>query len=128
MIKTGYVTETNGEIARIRIYRESACGENCAHCKGCKNGEFIVEAENTINAAAGESVRIIMDNKSFFKSALLGYGLLVFALVFGGVLGYALFKSDFLSAAFAFLFTAVTLLIYKIGFKNKKPNIKIERI
>ncbi len=128
MIKTGYVTETDGKFARIRIYRESACGGDCGHCNGCESGEIIVEAENIINAKVGETVKIVMENRKFFRNALLGYGSLVLALIVGGIFGYGIFGTDLASGAFAFLFLLLTLLIYRLIFKNRETNIKIERL
>ncbi len=128
MIKTGYVTRSSDKEVEIRIHKESSCGGNCASCRGCGGDEILITAENTINAKNGETVRVVMDNKSFFKSAVLGYIVLVFALIFGGILGYAAFKSDIISALFALFAAAITLMIYKVKFRNKKADIKIERI
>ncbi len=127
MIKTGYVIGADEKIVKIRVHRESACGGNCAHCNGCESGEVVIEAENIIGAKIGETVKILMEDKAFLKNTLWGYGALVFALILGGILGYEIFKTDFASAICAFSFLGIVLLIYRIGFKNHKTNIKIER-
>ncbi len=128
MVQTGYVIFADEKNAKIRIHRESSCGEHCAHCGGCEGREIIVDAPNTINIKTGETVKIIMDNKSFFKNALLGYVSLVFALILGGILGYVVFESDLGSGITAFLCLVILLLIYRIKYKKAKTDIKIERI
>lgn len=128
MIKTGNVVKADSTMAEIRVHRESSCGGNCSHCNGCGNDEIIIKVPNNIGATKGETVRIVMKNTKFISSAILGYGILVIAMILGGILGYIIFENDIISALLSFAFLAVVLLLYKIIFKNKKTEIKIERI
>ena len=94
MIKTGYVIRADFNTADVRVHRESSCGGNCSHCKGCGVDEIIIAVPNDIRAVEGETVKIIMPDKKFLSGALLGYGILVLAMLLGGIIGYIISKND----------------------------------
>ncbi len=127
MEKNGYIVSADGDTVKIRIDRDSACGGNCAHCHGCSS-EMIIEYKNCCDFKEGEIVKVTMDTKRFFKKAFLGYGLLVIAMIFGGILGYSLFKSEAISAIFALVFLAFILMMLKKVQKEDREEIKVERI
>lgn len=128
MIKTGYVIKADTNTAMIRVHRESSCGGNCGHCKGCGTNEIIINVSNDINAIEGETVKLIMQDRKFISRTVLGYGILVLAMILGGVLGYIISKNDIISAGLSFGFLAIVLVLYRLIFKNKKADIKIEHI
>ena len=127
MIKSGDVIEVNDKTAKIRIHRESSCGGDCGRCGGCNADEIIVEVENTLNLQTGETVNVKMNNKKFILSAVLGYGILVAVMIFGGILGYEAFNSEIASILFTLGFLAISLVVIRHSFKNKKSDIKVER-
>ncbi len=127
MIKVGVVIDANEDIVKVRVPRESACGGNCAHCNGCQGDETVVEAKNDLNLCEGDKVQVIMDDKKFLKSVVLGYGALVFAMVLGGVFGYVFFKDETTSVFGVVLCMGIMLVVLRCLFKNKAPDIKIER-
>ena len=89
---------------------------------------MLIAVPNDIRAVEGETVKIIMPDKKFLSGALLGYGILVLAMLLGGIIGYIISKNDIFSAVLSFLSLAIVLLLYRIIFKNRKDDIKIERI
>lgn len=127
MEKKGYVVKTSAEKVFIRINRESACGGNCSHCKGCGTNELIIEADNDLNLTQGEVVKVIMDNSSFLKNSFFGYGLLAISIIIGTVIGFAFFKNELIALLFLCLFLFVALLLLKVLFKNRSTDIKIQR-
>ena len=127
MEKNGYIVSANEKRVKIRIDRESACGGNCAHCKGC-SAEMIFEYENYCDFKQGETVRVLMDDKKFLKKSFLGYGLLAISLILGGILGYLIFKSEIASALSSLLFMGIILYILRKVQKADNGEIKVERI
>lgn len=128
MQKKGYVVFSNDEIAKIRIKRESSCGGNCSHCKGCGTDELVLEVDNVCDLKTGETVNVYMEDNGFIKKAFIGYGLLVFLAVFGAVLGYGVFENEFVSFVFLIVFLLAGLGFLKAIFKRKSNDIKIEKI
>ncbi len=81
MKQVGIVENVNGDMVTVRIKRASACGENCASCKGgCTPTEQIVSARNDAGAKKGDSVVLQMDNKYVLFAAFLVYILPLVAL------------------------------------------------
>lgn len=89
MRKTGIV-KTVGEITEVAIIRESACGENCANCKGgCTPGETVIIAENELGAEIGDRVILEIQDKNAITAAFIAYIIpLVVLLVASGVISY----------------------------------------
>lgn len=88
MREEGFVKSVSGNTCEVIIRRKSACGENCASCKGgCEAREQLCSAENTAGAAVGDRVVLEMDSSKILKSAFLVYILpiLVFLAVFAFV-------------------------------------------
>ena len=127
MEQNGYVISSDEKTVKIRIDRESACGGNCAHCKGCSS-EMIFEYENSCGCKAGETVKVLMDDKNFLKKSFLVYGLLIISLIMGGILGYLLFESEVMAALFSVVSLTVVLLMLRKGQKADDNEIKVERI
>ena len=128
MEKNGYVIFSDDKIARIRIKRESSCGGNCSHCKGCGTDEVIIEAVNTKELKAGETVKVIMPDSSFVKKSLVGYGGLVFLILLGAISGYMIFGNELVALLFMVVFLFVGLFILKVLFKKNESDIIVERL
>jgi len=85
MRETGTVQSINGDFCNVIVTRKSACGENCASCKGgCKLQNQVCTAKNSIGASPGDKVLIEIDTGKVLKSAFLVYILpiLVFIVVY----------------------------------------------
>lgn len=74
MEQIGTVKRTEGEFALIAVRRASACGENCAHCKGtCQPTTMEAEAKNTVGALIGDMVKIETDTGAVVRAAMILY-------------------------------------------------------
>jgi sigma-E factor negative regulatory protein RseC len=86
MLEVGYVEETQGDIAKVRMTRTSMC----ASCKKCGlfaaggSGDLLIEARNDSNAVPGDWVRVEMDSSNVLKAAFIVY---IVPLLFAAV-GY----------------------------------------
>ncbi len=61
--------------AQIEVTRQSACGENCASCKGCpKPTQFVSAiAKNPLGAKLGDVVTVEGQTQKIFKMAFVVY-------------------------------------------------------
>lgn len=74
MKEIGIVQSVSGNLCKVVVTRKSACGENCASCKGgCKLENQICTAKNNIDAKPGDKVELEIDSKKVLKSAFLVY-------------------------------------------------------
>ncbi|MDO4618844.1 MAG: SoxR reducing system RseC family protein [Clostridia bacterium] len=87
MRKAGIV-KVGGEWAKVNIVRASACGENCAMCKGgCAPSETEILAKNPMGAKSGDKVILEIPDKIGLWAVFLAYVLPLLALlVVGGIL------------------------------------------
>lgn len=89
MRKPGIV-KCGGDVCEVAVLRQSACGENCAHCKGgCTPGDTIITAENTAGAKVGDRVILEIPDRTGVKAAALVYMLPIIALVIGAIFAYS---------------------------------------
>ena len=59
MTTEGEVRAIQDGMALVRVYRSTACGENCASCKGCAGRRpFEIWAKNEPGAAVGDRVTV----------------------------------------------------------------------
>lgn len=122
MTGEGTVVKTYGTKALVRIERKSACSGDCSSCGLCENPVFEVEAENTVGAAAGDTVRLFMPTAKVFLSAFLVYMLPIlgiFAVMgFCSILGAPLYVNAILCSL---VLIGWVLLIRAY---NRKANLK----
>lgn len=128
MEQTGYVTEKNDNVFKVRVDRESACGGNCVSCKGCPNSAVIVECVSDEDVEVGDLVALVMEDSKFFKRLFLGFGVMTLLSVAGAVVCYTVFKTEGASVlgALAGLFAGFTMI--KRIFKGKNTEITLKRI
>ncbi len=132
MKNKGIISEINGEKAKIKVLRESACGGNCASCSGCELKNHYVEAdikkEFDFSPKVGDEVQITMDDKLFYTYAIAGYGIFVLFLIVGAVLGWYLLRNENSAIIGGALGIAVAFFAVKLIFKNKKTGLKVSKI
>lgn len=88
MRKTGIV-KSDGKNAEVAIIRETACGENCAECKGCTPSETVIIADNELGAQTGEKVVLEMQDKNAITAAFVAYIIpLAVLLAASGIVAY----------------------------------------
>ena len=95
MRNIGVVVQTDGNLATVKISRKSACGENCASCKGgCSLSETKISALNKCDAKTGDRVVTEIDDNIALCAALIAYMLPVFTAVLPGIIGYCMELND----------------------------------
>ena len=126
MEKLGTVTKVNGEFVEVMVHRDSACGENCAACGLCANRDMTVTVKNTGGLCAGDSVRLLAEDKKFLKVSAIGYLSLTVLLLAGGIIGAAL-GSEWLAFALSICFVLAGIGVLKI-LAPDSVEIKIEKL
>ncbi|MBO5364185.1 MAG: SoxR reducing system RseC family protein [Clostridia bacterium] len=89
MEQIGYVARIEDGIAKIRVDRESACGGNCSTCHGCPQTAVLVSYPDNQEHPfqVGEEVRVLMPTGKFFSGIMKSYGVLIFTVLAGTILG-----------------------------------------
>lgn len=119
MTKEGKVISVNGNMAYIVSFKESSCGENCAHCTlNCTKKSIKFYAINKAGAKAGDDVIVYADSKDIYLSSFLLYVLPVILIMASVFFGSLVLKSDILSIVFCLISLILWVGIIKI--MNKK--------
>ena len=113
-------------IAKIKITRDSACGDNCAACGLCDAREMVVELPVSGDINPGDHVVLVAKNSTFLKNSALGYITLTILLLLGAILG-AKIGGDMLSFVMALAFVGIGLFILKL-IPHKNTEIKVEKM
>ncbi len=130
MEQTGFVTEINGDVAKVRVDRESACGGNCAGCHGCPQTAVLVSCpinpENPVHI--GEEVKVIMPTGRFFSGLFKSYGVLILSVLVGAVLGYSVRPSEGFSVLGALLGLMIGGVWVSFLSKKSQTGVMIQRL
>lgn len=120
----GTVVKICGDTATVRIERKSACSGDCSSCGLCENPVFEIEVLNSLNASAGDTVRLYMPTSKVYLTAFLVYMLpllAIFAIMGAGVV-FAIPK-----AIKAILYIiAIVGWICLVAVYNKRANLRSE--
>lgn len=89
MREKAIVVEEQGDRAKVRIIRTSAC----AKCRRCSIGssdkkEFHIWSENSLKAKPGQTVEVELENTAFFQATIIAYLIPLIAFLVGITLGY----------------------------------------
>ncbi len=117
MEKLGRVEGLHNGLAEIKIYRDSACGDNCAACGLCPNREMTVKLPTVPGLEIGDDVKLVSDNSGFVKWTGLGYLSLTLLLILGGVLGTVL-GGEWLGFLLALIFVGVGVMVIRRFFSG----------
>ncbi len=122
MTEIGFIHEIKGGITTIRVAKKTACGENCASCKGgCKPGERILEVKNPIGAKEGERVLLELPEARLLSAAFLAYILPLVLFIAGFAITGAFVKAELVQILGGVIFGATGLLPARIiNSKNKE--------
>ena len=112
-------------LCSVEIQRESACGGNCASCKGCPSaGEKILAlAYNAAGAKVNDIVVVESSSKDIYGIAALVYMVPVVLLLLGYILMSALSSASYAPGIGAALGFAAGVLIAVIYGKKKKGKV-----
>jgi len=126
------VVFTDGDTARVVLKRASACGDNCAQCKGCTPGMTYVEAKNLVGAKVGQEVILEMKGRMFLGAVIITYVLPLIALTIGIMLGPIAWNfiglkisGDLSGIILGFVFMAATFFIINMIDKRYKKSGKL---
>ena len=123
MREIGFVDELKGGYAIVRVAKKSACGENCASCKGgCTPGERKIKVKNPISAEVGERVILEMPGDKVISAAFLAYILPIIIFFVGFVVGEKMFTHELASVGVGVAFAGVGF--WGIYLFNKKAEEK----
>lgn len=126
MRKPGIV-KRGGDMCEVAVLRQSACGENCAHCKGgCTPTDTIIFAENIVGAKAGDRVVLEIPDKTGIKAAALVYLLPIIALITGALLAYSEGLSEGAVALISLMSMAAVILIVWVINKAFPTSFKVK--
>lgn len=129
MLQTGRVIDITENIAKVEVQRASACGENCAMCKGgCVPTKHVATANNTVGAKPGDIVKIKTDDGEVLKSAALVYILPILILFVFYAVGYMLTESAAISSTLGTIGLVGGFCILKEVDKKVAPVPEIDRI
>lgn len=95
MQQRGFVSTIKGNLARVIIQRESACGHSCSSCGGGCNdsNSIILELENTLDARVGDYVIVESKSSTILKSAFIAYIMPLTLMIVGVLIGMKVFES-----------------------------------
>lgn len=114
MKQIGTVVSVSGDTAVVEVRRASACGENCAQCKGgCAPAEHRAVVKNTAGAVCGDRVRIELADSAVLKSACMVYLLPIFVMFLCLGLAEAIAENAAVSVFAAVLGLAVSFLLLR---------------
>lgn len=127
------VVSEDGGFAKVTLKRASACGDNCAQCKGgCAPGSTFVEAENTIGAHKGQEVILEMKTGLFLGAVGITYVLPLIMLTAGIIIGTSVkapfglkISKDLFGLILGFALMAISYLIGSLVDKRFKKSGKI---
>ncbi len=129
MEQIGKVITQKGNMAEVLVNRVSACGENCAHCKGgCTPTKVTSWVENPIDAKTGDMVKIETDTKDVVKASFVLYFIPVLFAMFGAILAESVLQNSYISVVFAVVFFFLAFGIIKRFERKIVPVSKIVKI
>ncbi len=95
MEQIGIVEQIQGNHAIVAVTRETACGENCAHCHGgCTPAKIRSRVVNAVGAGIGDRVKIETDTAAVVRASLILYFLPCLFAIAGAVTASNLFHSS----------------------------------
>jgi sigma-E factor negative regulatory protein RseC len=88
MKQTGVVVGIEGDKAKIKMQRHTACGD-CGACQVSESQlKVVLEAENTVGAKTGDFVEVDMEAVDFLSAVVVVYLFPLISLIIGIFAGY----------------------------------------
>ncbi len=125
----GTVISVDKNMATVAVKRVSACGENCANCRGaCETTTAVSVAENRAGAVVGDTVKIESDSASVIRAAVVLYILPVLAAILAAVVCYGIELSDLWAIGVSVAVFFASFFIIKLFEKKLAPKSYITKI
>ncbi len=122
MRNIGIVTAQNDDMATVKVMRTSACGENCASCKGgCSSSGAYIEAINTVGAEVGDKVVASIPDNVALIAAFVAYFIPLATAIVSAVIFYINGFGEavlFFAAILGLLAGAVVSRVISVKFKR----------
>ena len=129
MEQIGTVVKSDGKDAVVCVNRVSACGENCAHCKGgCTPTKAYAKAENEIDASMGDTVKIETETSEVIKASAIVYFLPLVLSIISACTAYAIGAKTGVTVFVAVIVFIVPFLIIKKFESKITPVSKITKV
>ena len=110
----GTVIAIDGEEATVSVKRVSACGENCANCKGaCESTKTTAIVKNSAGACVGDVVKIESESGAVIRAAVVLYIVPVVITILIAALTFGIGLSDL----YVFIFAAIGFFASFLGIK-----------
>lgn len=121
LFESGIVLKSGGGIAEIAVKENSSCEECSAKifCSPQNNKLRTLLVSDTLGTHPGDEVRISVKGEEILKATFLLYGIPLFLILTGIILGMELFKSYKYAELYSFLSGVFLSGIYFIALKNK---------
>ena len=114
MRQLAIVEELFQDYALVNVKRATACGENCAMCKGgCEATTKTVRAQNLVGAKPGDNVVIEIADSSVLFGALAVYIMPVFLMLAVFLCTQIFLQSELLCLLFGLLALVISLIMLK---------------
>ena len=127
MKEVGTVEKIDGEFLLVRVEKKSACGENCATCKGgCVPTDRIIRVKRTLDCQTGDKVVLDMSGKKVMGAAFLVYIIPLVVLIFGYFLGESLLGGEGTAILSGVVFMVVSIAIIAVFDKFSKDKYLAE--
>jgi len=137
-IEEGIVLSTTNDIARVKITPKGACPDSHAGCpvKAWLQGrEFITDADNSINASAGQKVIIKIESPHFYMGLMLVFVMPLVFLIMGYLVGIFIAKLinrqeeffGYIFMALGFIFSFIPIGLIGKHFNPKYSIIEISK-
>lgn len=125
----GTVISVDENKATVSVKRVSACGENCANCKGaCEATTATTIAENTAGARVGDVVKIESESGAVIRAALVLYMLPVAVTTLVAALTYGINLSNVFVILFSVMAFFVSFFVIKCFDKKLAPKSYITKV
>lgn len=127
MTEIGFVDKVSNGITTVRVAKKSACGENCASCKGgCTPSERVLEVKNPIGAEQGERVVLELPEGRLLTAAFLAYILPLLFMIAGCILADFFYDSEWQMVLGGSVSFAIGFLLAKIISKRGREKYMAE--
>ena len=125
----GTVISVNDKRATVAVKRVSACGENCANCKGsCVSTTATSVVENNIGAKVGDTVKIESDTNSVIRAAIALYMVPVLIAIFAAVIAYSVNLSNLFVILLSGVAFFASFFVVKLFEKRLTPKSYITKV
>jgi len=129
MRETAVVLKTDKNIALVELKRKSACGENCAVCKGTCNAPIHrAKVINEVGAKAGDKVYLEAESSRVLKGALFVYMMPVLLMIALYIIAESITKSSETACVISVISLVISGAMVMIFDKHLAPKTKITQI